>query len=196
MTIEYETLEGTQPVAHGVHEPRTVARLDDKTDLYMMSEIGDGVFVQWGNCRRCSVRVGNCKCPEGPKEPEYIKGWRDERFAKDLNTRPEPSYDLLPSLVEWLEERGYEVTKSVKKQLEEAKPYDPNDPDFAPIDLTDEESEAFDKALAEGEPDSGEVPESAGITAKSAEEAREIARKSSAFDDRPPGNIYEIPEDF
>lgn len=159
MTSDYQTVEGTEPTAHGVHEPRTIKRVitpdprfDKDHDLHMMTEIGDGVFVAWSGCRRCGVRVYDCKCTDGPKAPDHIDQWRQKRFAKDLNTRPEPSYELLPSLITWLEERGYDVTKSVKKQLEEAKPYDPNDPDFAPIDLDEEDAEAFDAALREGEP--------------------------------------------
>lgn len=137
----YETVEGTPAVAHGVHDPRTVAHtvVADDADLHMMTEIGDGVFVQWSTCRRCAERVADCTCKEGPQEPTYMKAWRDQRFARDLNTRPEPSYEILPSVIAWLEERGYDVTKSVKKQLAEAKPFDPDDPPA--IELTDKERE-------------------------------------------------------
>jgi hypothetical protein len=106
----YETVEGTPAVSNGVHEPRTVAHrvvTPDDTDLHMMTEIGDGVFVQWSNCRRCNARVGACSCQDGPQEPTYMKTWRDQRFNRDLNTRPDPSYEILPSVIGWLEERGY-----------------------------------------------------------------------------------------
>lgn len=119
MTSQYETVEGTEPTAHGVHEPRTIkrnispdGRFDQDHDLHMMTEIGDGIFVAWTECRRCQVRVYDCKCPEGPAEPPYMKKWRDERFEKDLNARPDPSYELIPSVISWLEERGYTVTKT------------------------------------------------------------------------------------
>lgn len=131
----YETVEGTVPTTHGKHEPRTVKkvivpdRFHDDHDLVMMTEIGDGVFVAWTNCRRCNNRVYGCKCPEGPQEPPYMKKWRDERFAKDLNTRPDPSYDLLDSVLEWARERGYTVTK--------------------PVELTEEEWDEEAKALSE-----------------------------------------------
>lgn len=153
MTSTYETVEGTEPVANGVHEPRTIQRVitpderfDKDHDLHMMTEIGDGVFVQWSQCRKCTKSVYDCKCAGGPQEPEYMTRWRDDRFKKTLNERPDPSYDLLPSVIEWLKERGYEVTKSVEKQLEEAEPYDPTT--HEPMDLTPEEADGFIDALS------------------------------------------------
>lgn len=121
----YETTQGTKPTPHGQHEPRLVAHTvttGDDTDLHMMSEIGDGVFVSWTNCRRCSKRVYDCKCEGGPVEPHYMKPWRDKRFERELTTRPEPSYTLLPTIIEWVKERGYRVTKerTTKAEVDDA----------------------------------------------------------------------------
>ena len=107
---EYQTVEGTNPHAYVEHEPRVVTRKNDE-DLMMMTEVGDNVFVQWGNCRRCSERVGACQCKGGPVEPPFMRTWRNERFKHELDTRPDPDYDLLPSVLEWVRERGYTVTK-------------------------------------------------------------------------------------
>lgn len=106
---QYETIEGTKPEAHVQHEPRTVTR-ERGDEFWMMTEIGDGTFVQWGNCTKCTKRVRDCQCVGGPVEPDYMKRWRDERFDRDLNARPEPSYKLLPKIIEMLVERGYTVT--------------------------------------------------------------------------------------
>lgn len=189
-THEYETVKGTKPGAHVAHEPRTIKHVTNN-DLFMMTEIGDGTFVQWSNCRKCSARVGDCKCAGGPTPPEYMERWRAARFEKDLNKRPDPEYALIPSLITWLEERGYEVTKSVAKQLEEAKPFDPAT-DVGIVDLTDEEAEAFDAALRE---DSLDVTEKVDEGLDAALEKVRETRKSSAFDERPEGNVYKLPDD-
>ncbi len=132
MTATYETVEGTTPTRWGKHERRTVQRnvsadgqFHDHDDIHMMTEIGDGVFVAWTNCRRCTKRVYDCTCNGGPVEPHYMEKWRNvDRFAKEMNARPDPSYEMLDSVVAWLKERGYTVEKNVEKQLEEAEPYD------------------------------------------------------------------------
>lgn len=114
-THTYETVEGTEPHAHVEHEPRTIqhtATLDNDHDLSMMTEIGDGVFVAWSSCRKCGKRVYECRCVGGPVEPDYIKRWREARFDKELNQRPEPGWKLLPSLIQWVKEHGYTVTKN------------------------------------------------------------------------------------
>jgi hypothetical protein len=148
MTSTYETVAGTEPVANGVHEPRTVKRIvtqderfDKDDDLHMMTEIGDGVFVQWSNCRKCSKRVYDCKCTGGPVAPDHIAKWLNDRFKGSFNDRPDPSYELIPSMISWIEERGYTVTKSLEKQIEEAVPYDPDaEP---PLTLEEEEVAGF-----------------------------------------------------
>lgn len=196
MTSQYETIEGTKPTTYGVHEPRTIKRVvtpderfDDHHDLHMMTEIGDGTFVQWTNCRRCNERVYDCKCTEGPKEPEYMKAWRDKRFAKSLDERPEPSYELLPTVITWLEERGYQVTKSVEKQLEEAKPFDP-ETDMGTFDLTEEEAEASDAALHDEGPVDLKTTVDQGL-----DDALNKVRQNTGYGERPPGNVYEVPDD-
>lgn len=127
---DYELVEGTEPTTHGKHEPRTLKHTvttGSDEDLYMMTEIGDGVFVQWGDCRKCHKRVGDCKCVGGPVEPDYMKPWRDERFARELKTRPEPSYDLLDTIIGWIRDRGYTVTKRSRPTPADGEAFDKAD---------------------------------------------------------------------
>lgn len=117
---EYETTEGTPAVPHGTHQPRTVVRTNttgDEVSTYMMSEIGDGVFVQWSQCTACSKQVSACTCQDGPKEPDYIGRWRDQRFDRSLNARPEPDFTALPGVVKYLKAQGYTVL--TKEELAE-----------------------------------------------------------------------------
>jgi hypothetical protein len=109
---EYETTDGTPAVEHGTHEPRTIVRTNttgDEVSTYMMSEIGDGVFVQWSQCATCSSGVATCTCTDGPQEPAYITKWRDARFERSLNTRPEIEFTALPGVVKHLKKQGYTV---------------------------------------------------------------------------------------
>lgn len=110
----YETVAGTEPVAHAAHEPRTLVGTTTTGDvkaLKMMTEIGDGVFVAWDTCKRCGKHISHCACPDGPQEPHYMQAWRDKRFERSLDARPEPSYSLLPKVLSWVRERGYTVKK-------------------------------------------------------------------------------------
>lgn len=113
MNPKVETVEGTQPHPHVEHEPRTVRRAE-----MMMTEIGDGVFVQWGECRTCKNRVPDCTCKGGPVEPPYMQAWRDDRFKRELEKRPDPDYDLLPRILEWVRERGFTVNRPGDKPTE------------------------------------------------------------------------------
>lgn len=140
---EYETTEGTPAVAHGTHQPRTIVRTNttgDDVSVYMMSEIGDGVFVQWSQCATCSKPVGgdpgrDCGCPDGPKEPGYIAKWREQRFDRSLNARPEPDFEALPSVVKFLKARGYtvltkdELAEYVALKTMAQVPPEPDEPD-------------------------------------------------------------------
>ncbi|NUS02053.1 MAG: hypothetical protein HOV97_05760 [Nonomuraea sp.] len=111
----YDAVAGTTPQPYAEHEPRTVVHrvvVDDKTDLSMMSEIGDGTFVAWSRCRKCNHQAPECKCATGPVEPDYIIRWRHDRFRKDLNSRPDPEYPLLDSVLEWARGRGYIVAEA------------------------------------------------------------------------------------
>ena len=117
---EYETTDGTPAVAHGTHEARTVVRTTttgDEVSTYMMTEIGDGVFVQWSQCAGCSNGVAACTCTDGPKEPAYISRWRDARFDRSLDTRPEIEFEALPAVVKQLKKHGYTVL--TKEELNE-----------------------------------------------------------------------------
>lgn len=117
---QYEATEGTIPTPHGMHEPRVVAHTvvhpDENTDLMMMTEIADGVFVQWGECRKCNKRVADCKCKGGPVEAHFMAPWRAARFQHSFDERPDPDYKLIPKLVTWLRERGYTVAKKGEKR--------------------------------------------------------------------------------
>lgn len=86
---DYEMVAGTEPDIDEQHEPRTVKRVNNDS-LFMMSEVGDGCFVQWGTCFRCSQRVATCTCPGGPEEPPYIESWRANRFRDSFKTRNVP----------------------------------------------------------------------------------------------------------
>lgn len=141
----YETVAGTEPHAYVKHEPRTITRRDTDSDVAMMSEIGDGVFVQWTNCRRCSVRAFDCKCPEGPQEPHYMQKWRDQRFDRELSKRPDPDYPLLPSVAEWMRERGYAV--ALANEVAEAVQHAQVAQDKAYGDSNDDEIESLREAL-------------------------------------------------
>jgi len=83
---EYQTIAGTPAQPEVQHEARTIERIEP-SESYMMTEIGDGVFVQWSQCARCMKRLGVCKCLEGPQEPEYMTRWRTARFAKSFSDR-------------------------------------------------------------------------------------------------------------
>lgn len=108
----YEVVEGTNAVEHGKHEPRTVKRTrteGDEVTTSMMTEIGDGVFVNWSQCASCSKLVDDCGCTGGPKEPAYMTKWRDERFQITLNARPEVEFTVLPKVVTALKQHGLKV---------------------------------------------------------------------------------------
>lgn len=86
----YETTAGTQPNSNEQHQVRTMTRTDPGL-THMMSEIGDGVFVQWSSCHTCQRRVQACTCPTGPVEPDYLKTWRTQRFTSSFEDRPTPA---------------------------------------------------------------------------------------------------------
>lgn len=179
----YETTEGTKPVRYGRHEPRTLAHTvtaGDKADLVsMMTEIGDGTFVAWTECRKCSKHIAHCTCANGPTEPHYMKPWRDKRFKQALDERPDPSYEILDSVVDWLRERGYTVTKDeVVAPAVDEDGY-PGDPGFYVGD--DQEP----MRLNDDGPDyDGHQPD----------DRKPLERPSTAFE-RPPGNAYQVPGD-
>lgn len=95
MNATYETIDGTDANVDEQHEPRTV-RADMSEGLsHMMSEIGDGVFVAWSQCRRCLDTIKRCNCPDGPTEPKHITEWREKRFIESFRGR-----SVLPALPE------------------------------------------------------------------------------------------------
>lgn len=109
---DYETVEGTAPQPYVAHEPRTVVHTRSNSDddlVAMMTEIGDGTFVQWTHCNKCKNGIKTCTCPEGPVPSDFIERWRGERFERSLKQRPDPDFPLLPSVLEWVKERGYMV---------------------------------------------------------------------------------------
>lgn len=113
----YETVDGTEPSIDEQHEARTVRR-DRQEGSYMMSEIGDGVFVQWSDCRTCKQLVEACKCANGPTEPEYIHRWRINRFVDSFKGRgTEPALPValkdrdrrVNGVIRYLLELGYSI---------------------------------------------------------------------------------------
>lgn len=93
--MSYIATGGTQPQPDQPHQPRTVVRVEARAN-YMMSEIGDGVFVQWGTCTKCIKRVDACMCPTGPAEPAHIRRWREGRFDPEVAARM-PRKGLVPA---------------------------------------------------------------------------------------------------
>lgn len=202
----YETETGTEPRPHVTHEPRTIkherTNSDDDT-VNMMSEIGDGTFVAWGNCRKCRHRVAHCTCPSGPVEPEYITGWRGERFDKELSQRPELPFTLLPSVTAWLNASGYCVAKpedlaSVLEAAQEAQDAAYGDSNDAEINLLRDALEAALGALGLGLPEGVDPDDEGGEDeTEDLEILEDEARQdleSSVFE-RPPGNVHVLPVD-
>ena len=83
----YAPIAGTPADPEVQHEARTQHRVDPDGTLHMMTEIGDGVFVQWSQCARCGKGITECKDAGGPVEPEYMQRWRTQRFAKSFAER-------------------------------------------------------------------------------------------------------------
>lgn len=84
---EYATTAGTAPDPDEHHEARTMTRTSNDGTVYMMTEIGDGTFVQWSTCTRCHERIAGCKCADGPAEPAYMEAWRTRRFIDSFTRR-------------------------------------------------------------------------------------------------------------
>lgn len=155
----YETVAGTQPDTDEQHEARTITRTEGDGTLYMMSEIGDGTFVQWGNCDRCTKRIKDCSCKGGPKEPAHIERWRVARFADSFLGRgvepalPEairPRDRRIAAVMRFLLARGYRIEAPIEKQIAEAKPV--NLDEMAMDELTDQERQDFADAIADEQP--------------------------------------------
>lgn len=97
------------------HEPRTIEHEatdpDGNVSLSLMTEIGDGTFVAWTDCRRCSKRFTLCACAEGPQEPDYIERWKAKRFDKSFDGRPNLGHEreVTERIVATLRDRGYVV---------------------------------------------------------------------------------------
>lgn len=210
---EYETVEGTESQPYAAHEPRTIVhqRINSEHDtINMMSEIGDGTFVAWSNCQRCRQRVPNCTCPDGPAEPDHIARWRANRFERSLTQRPEPEFALLPSLLQWVRERGYAVVDpntlagviSAAQEAQDAAYGDSNDSEIGLLrDALEAALGALGLDLPEGKDPDEEDDEEEGGTEDTPDyetpgERREIAEwKASGAFERPPGNVHVIPDD-
>lgn len=131
----YKQVGGGTPDPDEQHEPRTIERNQERfedsppSDLYMMSEIADGVFVQWLKCNACSKIVGECKCPGGPQEAPWLASSRETRMAHSFGRR-----GAMPALPEAVKQRdrtinasmqaliakGYTITPPAKKVKVEA----------------------------------------------------------------------------
>jgi hypothetical protein len=146
----YTTIAGTDPHPDEQHEARTILR--GRTDggqltegTFMMTEIGDGTFVQWSECKTCLKRVDECGCPTGPVEPDYIARWRTNRFTDSFKGRGvEPPLPLhleqrdrvLNAAIRDLTERGYTITAPTTAPEDTAPTTAPEDtaPTTAPED--------------------------------------------------------------
>lgn len=111
---KYELVEGTPPHPEQIHAARTFFR--DST--YMMTEIGDGMFVQWGTCSKCSHRVDSCTCAGGPVPPDHIARWRDERFSKELLHRV-PTPQEATVVPRWLRNKAASALNAVRETAED-----------------------------------------------------------------------------
>jgi len=100
----YQTLSGTEANVDEQHEPRTVLSTNDDGEQVMMTEIGDGTYVAWGNCARCRERIKRCNCTNGPVEPGHIEGWRTSRFTGSFKGR-----DVEPALPVTLHQRDRRI---------------------------------------------------------------------------------------
>lgn len=162
-TNDYETTDGTAAVEHGSHEPRTVVRTNttgDEVEVYMMTEIGDGVFVQWSRCAKCSNGITACSCPGGPVEADYMTHWRDQRFERSLNDRPDVEFEALPKVVAALRKHGYSVL--TKDELAEyvalkAQPAEPDEPEASDDQNAREHKEHTLAKLTEGSDGQGDT---------------------------------------
>jgi len=155
----YETVAGTEPDTDEQHEPRTVIRTDADGTTYMMTEIGDGSFVQWGDCHACRKRVGQCGCPSGPTAPSHIERWRINRFKDSFKERDvEPPLPVLlkqqdrriAAVIRLLLSRGYTILPpgaldGVQKAAQEAQNTAHGDSNDAEIDTL---RDALEMALA------------------------------------------------
>lgn len=138
---EYETIEGTEPSVDEPHEARTIQHtVKDTEQVYMMTEIEDGVFVAWTTCRACSKHITACSCKDGPQMAEYMKKWRDERFERSIRHRKPSESKTKLDLQE-----AIDVVKAAKEQGVE--PFDPDKPGF---EATDEEKKELVEAVDDG----------------------------------------------
>lgn len=83
----YETVEGTEPSPDAPHEARTIRRTNQDGSVWLMTEIEDGLFVQWSMCGKCMRHMTTCSCQGGPQMPDYMKRWRDKRFENSIRHR-------------------------------------------------------------------------------------------------------------
>lgn len=109
------------------HEPRVLEHMvthpDGTYEMSVMSEIGDGVYIAWSSCRRCSKQYVVCSCKEGPLEPEHITKARAARWAGSFDTRPDLGVDreVIRKVVTELRDRGYvvgEIPDPIVKEVE------------------------------------------------------------------------------
>jgi hypothetical protein len=143
----YDTIAGGTPDLDEQHEARTVRRTDTDGTVYMMSEIGDGTFVQWSDCRTCRKRVGECGCAGGPVEPTYIERWRTERFKNSFTGRGVES--ALPTLLRTRDRRIDAVIRLLRSQGYTIEPPDGATETVAPASDTHRNvDDGLDNAIA------------------------------------------------
>lgn len=158
----YTTVSGTEPDSDEQHEARTIRR-DRQEGSYMMTEIGDGVFVQWSTCTACKNQVEECKCPTGPAEPGYIHRWRINRFAESFAGRGvDPALPVVlrdrdrrvNAVTRYLLAQGFTITAPESKL--EVPAFDEADYDSPTPDVDDERDfetapgeEAYDQDYAD-----------------------------------------------
>lgn len=97
------------------HEPRTIEHSQEHPDgsvsVGLMSEVGDGVFVNWTQCHRCKLHFTSCACAEGPQEPPSLTRSRVARWSRSFDARPDlpSSRELVGQALKALRDRGYVI---------------------------------------------------------------------------------------
>jgi hypothetical protein len=208
---EYVTTAGTPAEPEVQHEPRTMRRNEAGGEIYMMTEIGDGVFVQWSQCATCAKHVGECGCPGGPKEPDYMTRWRTQRFTQSFADRgvepratPYAVRQLLLNAQEAADAAYHDSNDSeidlLRGVAEEAlgllglkfpEGRDPDDEGESEDEFPDDPDNLSGMDLGDGLEDPRSLVE---VAADETDAIAEPFTPSTAFE-RPADNTYHLPED-
>lgn len=137
-THDLHTYRVLAPDALTKHEPRTVEHSQEHPDgnvsVGLMSEIGDGTFVNWTQCHRCKLHFQACTCAEGPQEPPSIARWRNARWERSFDGRPDLGHErqVTDRVLAQLHDRGYVIGEVPPPRIVEVQvPGPKGDPDHS-----------------------------------------------------------------